>query len=375
MLISFALGTSGAPVPENDATKLLPAKVGEYNGTPIKVASGKDDERLLRPADVKISAVAGSIYRHATGAPLETIVELTQSDSAAYILLKWEAKNLGGDGAAAEWVPGIGSLAYRVNDTLIFFKGPAVVQLTGQRGSADKVAAFAGDFAAKLPDTDSDIPALIKHLPDWQRVEPQAAYYLSLETLKAAFPSQPVLDAVEFTGGTEAVVAPYDKAQLAIVEFTTPQIASDNDSRIRGRIAELKNQGAAIPSLYRRVGNYGVFVFDAPDAQTAENLAKGVSYEQVVQWLGNNPNILRRAQKAYVAGTAGIILAVIKASGISLLASLGIGGLFGAYVFRQRRRKLAALNTYSDAGGMIRLNIDDLNVQSNPNRLIGDGDS
>jgi hypothetical protein len=170
-------------------------------------------------------------------------------------------------------------------------------------------------------------------------------------------------------------VAPYDNAQLAIVEFTTPQIATVNDAAIKAKIEQLKAAGQPVPTAYRRVGNYSVFVFNAADQKTAENLINGISYEQVVQWLGNNPNILRRAQKAYAATTAGIVLAVVKAAGLSLLICLGIGGLFGAYVFRQRRMRMAQANTYSDSGGMVRLNIDDLNVQSDSGRLLGRGDS
>src|SRR6266852_2587216 len=76
------------------------------------------------------------------------------------------------------------------------------------------------------------------------------------------------------------VVSNYGPSQLVIVEFTTPQFASDNDRRITAKIHELKNQGQPVPTAYRRVGNYSVFVFNAPDEQTAKQLIDQVKYQQ-----------------------------------------------------------------------------------------------
>jgi hypothetical protein len=300
------------------------------------------------------------------------------TDSAAYAALKSGLKELEkSKGASRKLVSDVGSLAYEVGDSLAFVKGTAEVVLTreGSRTTREDVIALAKQLADTIPSTDSDIPALVKHLPDWVGAQERAEYAVSPEQLNAEIASQPVLDAINFSAGTEAVVAPYDNAQLAIIEFTTPQIATVNDAAIKAKIEQLKAAGQPVPTAYRRVGNYSIFVFNAADQKTAENLINGISYEQVVQWLGNNPNILRRAQKAYAATTAGIVLAVVKAAGLSLLICLGIGGLFGAYVFRQRRMRMAQANTYSDSGGMVRLNIDDLNVQSDSGRLLGRGDS
>src|SRR5215813_11253812 len=89
-----------------------------------------------------------------------------------------------------------------------------------------------------VANSDEDIPVLVKHLPNWESVQKQAKYIVTLDELKRAVPNQPVLDAVSFEGGTEAVTADYGQLQLAIVEFSTPQFSVDNDQLIVARIQE-----------------------------------------------------------------------------------------------------------------------------------------
>jgi hypothetical protein len=162
---------------------------------------------------------------------------------------------------------------------------------------------------------------------------------------------------------------------MLIVEFTTPQLAGDNDRRIVEKMHELWQQGQPSPSGYRRVGNYSVFVFNAPSEQEANQLIDQVKYEQVVQWLGDNPNWLKRAQKEYTETTLGVLVTVIKTSGLAAALCFGIGGFFGAVLFARRRAQQIQDQAYSDAGGMMRLNLDDMTAQTNPGKLIGSGRS
>ena len=113
-----------------------------------------------------------------------------------------------------------------------------------------------------------------------------------------------------------------------------------------------------------------MFVFDAPDEATAKQLIDQVKYEQVVQWLGENPNILKEAEKRYVDTTLGVLVTVVKASGYAALLCLGIGGLIGGLLFSYRRSQQKAATAYSDAGGMLRLNLDELSAETNPARLL-----
>src|SRR6185436_2183390 len=134
-------------------------------------------------------------------------------------------------------------------------------------------------------------------------------------------------------GNADVAMGTYGPSRLTIIEFNTPQLATDNDRRVVARIQELWKLGQQAPSAYRRVGNYSVFVFDAPDEQTAKQLIDQVHYEQVVQWLGENPNILKEAEQRYIDTTLGVLVAVLKASGYAALVCLGIGGLIGGLLF------------------------------------------
>jgi hypothetical protein len=176
---------------------------------------------------------------------------------------------------------------------------------------------------------------------------------------------------VSSEGDADAVVAKYDAMRLLIIEFNTPQRAVENDQRIIGRIQELWKLGEPAPSAYRRIGNYSVFVFDAPNEQAAKQLIDQVHYEQVVSWLGENPNILKEAEKHYVRTTLGVLIAVMKASGFALVGCLASGGLIGALLFTRRRAQQRSVQTFSDAGGMLRLNLDEMTPQPNQARLIG----
>ena len=158
-----------------------------------------------------------------------------------------------------------------------------------------------------------------------------------------------------------------------IVEFNTPQLAGDNDRRIIEKIHELWNQGQPAPTAYRRVGNYSVFVFNAPNDQTANQLIDQVKYEQVVQWLGDNPNWLKDAQRRYTETTLGVFVSVVKASGVAAVLCFGIGGFFGALLFARRRAQQKRAEAYSDAGGMMRLNLDEIAAETNTGKLIGSG--
>jgi hypothetical protein len=296
-------------------------------------------------------------------------VATTRSDPAAYSLLTYLTRSA----ASAQKVEplAIGTAGARVNGTIYFFRGPALgIVSTSDTSTAsfDEQVALARAFASALDGGEGDVPVLVKHLPDWQQAKPN--YAVGLQALNAYLPGQPILNELNFDGGTEAVIANYGQSQLVIVEFTTPQFASDNDRRITAKIQELKNQGQPSPTAYRRVGNYSVFVFNAPDEKTANALIDQVKYEQVVQWLGDDPHLYERVQRYVLQKTSGVVIAVLESSGLSVLLCLGAGGLFGALLFRRRRRaRQRQGEAYSDAGGMVRLNLDEA-AESDAARLL-----
>ena len=221
---------------------------------------------------------------------------------------------------------------------------------------------------ASVTNSEEDTPVLVKHLPNWESVQKQTKYVVTLDELKRTVPNQPVLDAVSFEGGTEAVTASYGQSQLAIVEFSTPQFSVDNDQAIAAKIQELRAQSQTVPTAYRRVGNYSVFVFNGTDEPSANQLIDQVQYQKTVQWLGEDPHLYLKLQRYFTETSAGVLVAVLKSSGLSLIACLAIGGLFGFLLFRQRRGQSAA--AFSDAGGSVRLNLDELTDAQNRTRML-----
>jgi hypothetical protein len=288
------------------------------------------------------------------------------SDAKAYEALSLAAADARTK-EAVEIGNAVGTAEFSTKDRIAFFKGLHFVTVTSLKAApgSTNLTALAESLSDTLDKGEGDIPVMIKHLPNPDEAQKNAVFLNSFNTLTSLAPQQPVLTAVNGGGNADAALATIGLSKVLIVEFNTPQLATENDQRITARIHELWNLGQPAPTAYRRVGNYSVFVFDAPDEQTANQLIDQVKYEQVVSWLGNNPNILRDAEERYIDTTLGVLVTVLKASGYALIGCLGIGGLVGALLFSYRRSQQKAFTAYSDAGGMMRLNLDELTADKN----------
>ena len=232
------------------------------------------------------------------------------------------------------------------------------------------------DGSESSPKNTVGIPIIVMHLPDWEKkVKEDAAYAASMSALQKAAGNQPALDAFDFDEGIEAATAKYAGGRLVIVEFPTPQHSVDADARINQRIAQLRAEGQPTPSAYKRIGNYSVFVFDAPDTASAEKLASEVKYEKDVRWLGRNPHAEEIATRHITSTMGNVIRTTLVTTGLAILLCLGVGGIVGGAVFLRRRSQQTAQEIYTDAGGMLRLNIEDLNTPHVPtSNLIGQGE-
>ena len=327
---------------------------------PVKQVKASGPQSTEQP-----KTAAEARYVSNDGIELQVSLLRWETDSAAYASLTSLRKGSSQDSDS----PGIGTVSAVVDKGVVFFKGSASVTITGQsEDQRERLKEFARALAAGLDDGEGEVPVLVKHLPNWEVAQRQAIYAVHSGTLTLAFPHQPILNEVNFDGGTEAVAANYGQLQLVIVEFTTPQFSVDNDQRIWTKIAELKSKGQPTPAAYRRVGNYSVFVFNAPDEITANALIDQVKYEQVVQWLGDDPHLYEKMQRYFMQTSAGVLVAVLKSSGLSLLFCLVAGALIGTMLFRRRRAQRA--EAFSDAGGSIRLNLDDLTGPVTSQRLL-----
>lgn len=218
--------------------------------------------------------------------------------------------------------------------------------------------------APKVELADDGIPILIKHLPEWESAQKRAQLATDLQELQSAAGNRPILETTDFTGGVEAVAADYDAGRLVIVEYPSAQGAIEADAKIKEKLNDSPQ------TIYRKIGNYAVFVFDAQDERAANSLIDKVTYDKEIQWLSDNPIPLLQAQRAYAVTTSDIILVTFKAIGIAVAAALLIGALFGTVIFRRRRRESDEADIFTDAGGMMRLNLDELTPQTNPARLL-----
>jgi hypothetical protein len=328
----------------------------------------------FEPNDVKLDSGefdVQTVYVGENGSRLTVALSRVPQDARAYELLTATVRGLR-EKEAVEIKSDFGTAGFVSSGLVGFFKGPHFVRISAAnpRASVKDAVTLATQLAAQLDRGEGDIPVLVKHLPNWEQAQRTTVYLNRFKTLNA-IAQDPVLSAIDSEGDAEAVLATYDSTRLLLIEFNTPQRAAENDRRTMAKIQELWKLGQPAPTGYRRIGNYSVFVFDAPNEQTAKQLIEQVKYEQVVSWLGENPNILRAAEQYYVETTLGVLIAVLKASGFALIGCVGAGGLIGALLFLRRRSQQRSAEAFSDAGGMVRLNIDELTPETNPARLIG----
>lgn len=369
ILLLSSVGSICADTTESKPSAgLLPARLGNF-----RQVSPRDGLYTLAPNRFfsKPEADEAAYFIGKNGKRVAVEIIRFRQDTEAYEFLSLMAFQEASPLVRYETNSQHGTAGYIGQFDFCFFKGRHFVRVNSLNPiDAATRDALVPELAAILDNGEGDIPPLVKHLPNAEEAQKTAVYLHSLSDFSKLSFSSNVLSAIDAGGNADLVLANYGPSKFIIVEFNTPQLAADNDRRIIARIQELWKLGQPAPSAYRRVGNYSVFVLDAPDEQTAKQLIDQVKYEQVVQWLGENPNILKEAQKRYVNTTLGVLVTVLKASGYALITCLGMGGLIGGLLFSYRRSQQKATAAYSDAGGMLRLNLDEMTAETNPSRLL-----
>ncbi len=318
---------TSAPEP----VRLLPNRVGDFKQSARKIPLL--DQTFHFPQAPPVATEEGT-FVGPKGAIMDVTVHRFRQDVNAYQFLSFTAGLQRRQEPGLEIRGGYGTAGYATTDQISFFQGNHYVRIQNVKSTEPAVLeAFAAGFSQTLDKGEGDIPVLIKHLPNPEQAQKNAIFLSSFVDLNQLGLNQPVLSAIESGGNADAVLATFGPSKLLLVEFNTPQLAVDNDKKIIARIQELWKLGQPAPTAYRRVGNYSVFVFDAPDEATAKRLIDEVKYEQIVQWLGENPNIYKEAQKQYINTTLGVLVAVVKASGYALVGCLGLGALIGGLLF------------------------------------------
>ena len=375
-LLLFVL-VAGQDLPTDPAAKLLPDKLGDFSAAAtINAPKNTLEPQLQR---FGFTSAATRTYVSKEGQRLSVTLTTMTSDSAAYAVLtqvRKHAETISTTTKAQGMDLGTTGFSFAdgdLNNFVAFFKGRVFVVARSESKSPEiqRLTSLARSLSDNLDKGAGEIPVLVKHLPGWQQA--QVLYAIDNETLKRMFSNQTVLDVVSFDGGAEAAAGEYGPQKLVVIEFNTASLATDNDQRIKAKLQELSTQGQPVPTAYRRVGNYAVFVFDAPSPEAANQLIDQVKYQQVVQWLGPNPFSYEKATREFTETTLGVLVAVVQTSGLALVGCLAVGGLFGALLFRSRRAQQRSREAYADSDAMLRLNLDELTPENDPARLLERG--
>jgi len=181
------------------------------------------------------------------------------------------------------------------------------------------------------------IPVLVKHLPDWGKVKPQATYATNTSMLKDALGQRAVLDLIDFTAGTEAVAAQYPAGRLLIIEYASPQQSIEADAAFKNFLA----QNSDGRTFYKRTGNYNIFVFDAADEASANALIEQVKYEKNIQWLGEDPFLFHNLERAFVMQTTDLFFSTVEVIVLGMGLSV-VGGLIVVLMQRKKKRVAAS---------------------------------
>ena len=256
----------------------------------------------------------------------------------------------------------IGDGAARLDDQLVFWKGRFFARVTGATAKPGRVTnshlllarALADSISAGSGATKS--PSLMESLPVQGRNAGTERYFLGPDALAAYVSSG--REMFPFPGDAEAAFAEYEQGapqplKLLIVEYHTPQFATDAMTQASAVLAALP-QEQQNRIILKRVGNYVVEASNVSDQEHAQALVDAVEYPYTVKWLRNPlwpTNDPFRAQKA-----AQMLLSTFGVLGLILLTVAVGGAAFGTTVFIKRRKQQR--QAFSDAGGMLRLDID-----------------
>lgn len=218
----------------------------------------------------------------------------------------------------------------------------------------------------------SQMPSLHLHLPEQNKVSGSDLYVLGPLALARISAFADLKNALDFTGGAEAATASYTngagKMELLILEHHTPQLFADAYASLQKQIEALPQNEKDRRSL-SRAGNYIVYAANVEDREAAKQIISQVKFTPSIYWEGRkssdipfsyrpaDPTALEEASE-----TANVLLRTFYWIGVMVTSAILMGIIAGGSFFywkRYRRRKLGVEDLFSDAGGTVRLNLDE----------------
>jgi hypothetical protein len=257
-----------------------------------------------------------------------------------------------------------------------FYEGRHVVRVSisspdnsSSGGQAEKAMFEA--IRPNLAGGEGQLPSLQLHLPEAGKIAGSEKYILGPAALSKLKNFGELKDAINFDAGIEIAAADYQNGagqmSVIIIEYQTPQSASDGLTKIQGLFNSLA-QTEKDRRILKRVGNYVVEAVNIQDMPAAQNVVGQIKYETKVYWAGKkftdipleyrptDPVAIEEALR-----TTQVLVRSFYWMGAMLLSAVFLGLVAGAAFFGwtvYRRRKLGLDDLFSDAGGSIRLNLD-----------------
>lgn len=348
--------TTGAPAPAFSINDLLPEQLAGTAAT-AEIKQYTHDSLGELAADKTTTYQEYKVMQAASRLYGTTRVDVfkTVNPYAAYGLFTFITK----DNPNKLSGQSIGSGSATLPDGILFWRHSYLVKVTTPDGKASaSQAGLASAVAGKIPrGEDLGRPILFDSLPKNSLVAQSERYFLGPESLNAQIAG--ARDRFSFDGEAEAVTAEYRKTpeakplKLVIVEYHTPQFATDAVNRLNGFMATLSEEEQN-RFLVKRTGNFIVGATNFEDRDFAQGLMDSVEYPYVVKWL-QNPAI--PTNDPFAVQKAGqILVSTFSLVGLSGGIMLLCGGIMGTTIFLRRRKQQR--ESFSDAGGMIGLHLD-----------------
>ena len=253
-----------------------------------------------------------------------------------------------------------------------WLQGRYVVRVSSSEADADSNRQM---FEAIKPDLiggEGELPPLPLHLPEADKIAESEKYIVGPAALTRLKNFSGLKDVIGFGVGAEVTTADYrsggGQMNLIIVEYFAPQSAADGAARVRDHFNSLpKTEKDRL--IFKRVGNYVVVMSNIQDMTAAQNIVDQIKYQKKIYWAGRKftdiPLEFRPEDPLAVENMTRTIKTMVGSfywTGIAILSALILGGAIGFSLFqwkRYRRRKLGLDDMFSDAGGTLRLNLDD----------------
>ena len=370
--------------------ELLPDKLGGVKATgDIKQYTGDSlGELVADRAPIYREYLVNRAAARQYGAARVEVFE-TQTPLGAYGLLSFATA---GSKTVTE---AIGANSARLDGAIAFWKENYFVRVTDANGQAVRASGYtllARAMADGIKPTGPPIlPSLLGNLPETALVAGSARYALGPESLNTFVARGREIFA--FAGDAEAVVAEYVQnggattqggsntatgsttpsgsasprsrvpappplatvppMKLVIVEYNTPQFAFDATARATEYVNSLPESEQA-HVIVKREGNYLIEAVEFQNRETAQALVDAVKYPYGVKWL-HHPKLPAR-DPLRIQKAAQMLVSTFGLIGILLGTVLVGGAIFGTTIFLRRRKQMREV--FSDAGSMLRLEID-----------------